>query len=202
MKPDDIIDIQSLNPSILVHLHYATSDNFTGVPVPGYHTHKAFICEKAALKLDLIQKELSNDRLSLIIFDAYRPMKAVNFFHEWRHLKSLGEKEKYYPAITKEEIFTEGFIAKRSRHARASAVDLSLYHLDQKALLDMGTIFDYFGEASHTHSKNITSTQYKNRLYLLELMQKHGFSNFDKEWWHFNFEDEPYKETYFDFDIV
>lgn len=202
MKPDNIIDIHSLDPSIRVFLHYATEDNFTGMKVPGYLSHKAYLCEKGAIALKEIQNKLRKDGLELFIFDAYRPQKAVEFFHHWRKLECLGKKEKYFPHLSKEEIFKEGFIAKNSRHARASAVDLSLYSTRENKLLDMGTVFDYFGEASYTHTDLISQIQKENRLYLLKIMQDYGFSNFEKEWWHFNFDDEPYPQTYFDFDII
>lgn len=201
-KPADIIDIHTLDPTIRVYLHYATEDNFTGIKVPGYFSHKAYLCEKGAKALSKIQKELQKEGLELFIFDAYRPMKAVIFFHKWRELKGIGAKEKYFPNLSKEDIFKKGFIAKKSRHTRASAVDLSLYSSKKNELLDMGTIFDYFGEASYTNTPLISSEQQENRFFLLKIMQEHGFSNFEKEWWHFNFEDEPYPDTYFDFDIL
>ena len=65
----------------------------------------------------------------------------------------------------------------------------------------MGTIFDYFGEASWTESKSVSDIQYKNRQLLKDIMEKHGFLNFKKEWWHFTLKNEPFKNQYFDFDI-
>ena len=44
----------------------------------------------------------------------------------------------------------------------------------------MGTIFDYFGEASWTESKSVSDIQYKNRQLLKDIMEKHGFLNFKK----------------------
>ncbi len=44
-------------------------------------------------------------------------------------------------------------------------------------------------------------TQRKNRLLLKTLMDKHGFANYDKEWWHFTLRNEPYPDTYFDFPV-
>ena len=67
--------------------------------------------------------------------------------------------------------------------------------------LDMGTPFDFFDSLSHTESSLITKAQLKNRLKLRDLMEKHGFRNFTKEWWHYSFRPEPYPDQYFDFDI-
>ena len=32
-------------------------------------------------------------------------------------------------------------------------------------------------------------------------MEKHGFVNYAKEWWHYTLRDEPYPDTYFDFPV-
>ena len=32
-------------------------------------------------------------------------------------------------------------------------------------------------------------------------MLKAGFNAIDSEWWHYTYKDEPYKDTYFDFDV-
>ena len=36
---------------------------------------------------------------------------------------------------------------------------------------------------------------------LKALMEKHGFVNYDQEWWHYTLKNEPYPDTYFDFVI-
>jgi hypothetical protein len=33
-------------------------------------------------------------------------------------------------------------------------------------------------------------------------MEKEGFKNYPKEWWHFTLEDEPYPRTYFNFPVT
>jgi D-alanyl-D-alanine dipeptidase len=40
-----------------------------------------------------------------------------------------------------------------------------------------------------------------HRLLLSMMMQKHGFTPYEKEWWHFRLADEPYPNTYFDFPV-
>jgi len=32
-------------------------------------------------------------------------------------------------------------------------------------------------------------------------MEKHGFRHYEKEWWHFTLDNEPYPDTYFDFAV-
>jgi D-alanyl-D-alanine dipeptidase len=36
---------------------------------------------------------------------------------------------------------------------------------------------------------------------LVEMMSRHGFKNYDKEWWHYTLENEPFPDRVFDFPI-
>jgi len=65
----------------------------------------------------------------------------------------------------------------------------------------MGTGFDCFHELSHPDNKYIGPQQRSHRLLLKTLMEKHGFKNYDKEWWHFTLVNEPYPDTYFNFPV-
>ena len=66
----------------------------------------------------------------------------------------------------------------------------------------MGGPFDFFGELSHPDYKKITREQYENRMFLRELMLRHGFAPLNSEWWHFMMENEPYQDTYFTFPVA
>ena len=67
--------------------------------------------------------------------------------------------------------------------------------------LDMGTGFDCFHDRAHTANKDVGAHQRANRLLLKSLMEKHGFVNYELEWWHFTLKKEPFPDTYFDFPI-
>ena len=67
--------------------------------------------------------------------------------------------------------------------------------------LDMGGGFDCFHAVSHTANPDVGLAQRLNRLALKSLMEKHGFVNYDQEWWHYTLKDEPYPDTYFDFPV-
>ena len=68
--------------------------------------------------------------------------------------------------------------------------------------LDMGGTFDYFGELSHPdYTEGLTEEQLANRNILREAMIRHGFKPLDTEWWHFTLENEPYPDTYFEFNV-
>ena len=64
-------------------------------------------------------------------------------------------------------------------------VDLTLIGGDGQEL-DMGTPFDTFSSAAHT--ANATGEVASNRRLLVLLMQAEGFTNYEKEWWHFTYD--------------
>jgi len=51
--------------------------------------------------------------------------------------------------------------------------------------VDMGSGFDCFDERAHTAFSPMGLTQRTNRLLLKTLMEKHGFRDYELEWWHF-----------------
>jgi D-alanyl-D-alanine dipeptidase len=65
----------------------------------------------------------------------------------------------------------------------------------------MGTGFDCFHELSHTANRAVGEKQRANRLLLKTMMEKHGFKNYEKEWWHYTLKNEPFPTTYFNFPI-
>ena len=201
-KPKNIIDITKMIPNLVVDLAYATENNFTAQVVPGYLENVALLSTEAMQKLKLIQTEANIFGLGLKIFDAYRPTQAVNFFYEiWRlQSENAAIKKRYYPKLTKEELFLKGYIATRSSHSRASTVDLTLINVLTGQELDMGTEFDFFGEQSHTSYIKLTPLQKKNRLLLKSLMEKYDFVNYQNEWWHYRLQNEPYSVE-FDFPV-
>jgi D-alanyl-D-alanine dipeptidase len=65
----------------------------------------------------------------------------------------------------------------------------------------MGTGFDCFDETAHTLNRTIGPSPRLHRALLKTIMEKHGFVNYDKEWWHYTLQGEPFPDTYFDFDV-
>lgn len=85
--------------------------------------------------------------------------------------------------------------------AGGSTVDLTLFDMKTGKEVDMGSTFDWFGEESHPDFKGITEKQFANRMLLREIMVSHGFKPLAEEWWHFTLENEPHKDTYFNFPV-
>ncbi len=178
-----------------------------GRPAAGYKEKICILTEEAAKALILVQNELDTleSGYCLKIFDAYRPTEAVADFVRWAEEPGEKMKDHFYPTFTKPELFKFGYIAKQSSHSRGSTVDLTIASLAttnaDPTELDMGTIFDFFNEKAHTDNPYISDTAKKNRLFLKEIMEKHGFKNYPLEWWHFTLENEPFPETYFEFPV-
>ena len=196
---DGFVYLKDIDDSVIVDLKYYSTENFTGQLVEGYHSNTAILTNESASALSNAQDDFNKLGYSLILYDAYRPQRAVDFFVQWsKNLDDTINKRIYYPNIKKSELFKLGYIAYKSGHSRGSTVDVSLVELSTNKELDMGTIFDYFGIESHTFSDDITEKQKSNRLILYEIMSNNGFKNYSKEWWHFTLENEPFQK-YFDF---
>jgi D-alanyl-D-alanine dipeptidase len=149
-----------------------------------------------------VQAELQSQNLWLKVYDGYRPQQAVNHFMRWaKHLNDTINKKNFYPDVEKENLFLEEYIATRSGHSRGSTVDLTIVDGNTGKPLNMGSAYDFFGEASWVDYQNITDRQKVNRELLQTIMLKHGFRNYPKEWWHFTLRREPFPDTYFDFPI-
>ena len=191
--------LKEIDDSIIVNLKYYSNQNFTGKFVDGYHSNTAILTKESALALSNAQDDFNKLGYSLILYDAYRPQRAVDFFVLLsKNLNDTINKRIYYPDIKKSELFKLGYIAYKSGHSRGSTVDVSLIEISTNKELDMGTIFDYFGVESHTFFDDISENQKSNRLILYEIMSNNGFKNYSKEWWHFTLENEPHQK-YFNF---
>ncbi|MBN1471455.1 MAG: M15 family metallopeptidase [Syntrophaceae bacterium] len=224
--PDGFVDIERVIPGVLLDIRYYGQHNFLGEKVDGYLVPKCYLTQVAARALSGVQNDLQPYSLTLKIYDCYRPQRAVNHFVRWAtEIDNTKTRKEFYPTVDKRNLFKDGYIADRSSHSRGSTVDLTIVPLPapkqsdyipgQKLRecylpagqrfgdnsIDMGTGFDCFHELSHTANPNISRQQKINRLLLKTLMEKHGFKNYDMEWWHYTLKSEPYPDTYFDFVI-
>ena len=196
---DGFVYLKDIDDSIIVDLKYYSSENFTGRFVDGYLANKAILTNEAGISLSNAQKDFNKLGYSLILYDAYRPQSAVDFFVRWStNLNDTIFKNLYYPDIKKSNLFKLGYIAYKSGHSRGSTIDVSLVDITTNKEIDMGTIFDYFGIESHTFYDNLTENQKANRLLLYEIMSNNGFQNYSKEWWHYTLKNEPFQK-YFNF---
>ena len=169
-----LTDVRSLDPRIVVELRYATSNNFTGAPLPGYLANRAFLRREAATALARVERDLRPQGLGLKIFDAYRPVRATLAMVDWTE------------RVNRTDLLKDGYIASRSRHNLGLAIDLTLIDLTTGREFEMGTPFDTFSVAAHT--VNASGEAATNRQRLKAAMEREGFVNYDQEWWHFSFD--------------
>jgi len=167
-----LVDVRSLDSTILVDLRYRDSSNFTGAPLPGYEKNRALLHRAVAAALARVQMSLRAEGLSLKVWDAYRPVRATTAMVTWA------------TATGREDLLSDGYIADRSRHNLGVAIDCTLVDLGTGAELDMGTPYDTFSDAAHT--ANAAGEVAVNRLRFVTAMAREGFANYDKEWWHYS----------------
>ena len=191
-----------VDESIQQELRYFSSNNFIGKKIDGYKKNTVIISNAAAKALKKVQAELIQMGLSLKVYDAYRPQQSVDHFVRWaKKLNDTLMKQSFYPTVRKSDLFKLGFIASKSGHTRGSSVDLSIVEIKTNKEIDMGSSYDFFGATSYSLYKKLSSRQEKNRMFLRNIMIKNGFNPYDKEWWHYTLVDEPFPNTYFNFDI-
>ena len=224
--PAGFVYVGDIIPDIQISLRYASEENFSGHVVNGYLSNVSILTEAAAVALKQAQILAKDKGYEFVIYDGYRPQKSVNQFMNWSADPNIPPTKKnfYYPRIDKQDAFELGYIAKKSGHTRGSTIDLTLiahgkqiqnpltpiqrnltdnstiYYLDD-GTLDMGSSFDLFDLASHTNSTLVNSIYQERRLILKHIMEQAGFTNYDREWWHYTLNNEPFPDTYFDFDI-
>ncbi|MBI5856947.1 MAG: M15 family metallopeptidase [Sphingobacteriales bacterium] len=163
-----LVELKTLIPDIVYDLRYATTNNFMQRLMYPENTSITFMRLPAAIALQKIQEELSQNGLGLKIFDVYRPYSVTVKFWELVH-------DKRYVANP----------AKGSGHNRGIAVDLTIINLKTGKELDMGTGFDNFSDTAHHTFTRLPEEVLQNRELLKSTMEKYGFKAFETEWWHY-----------------
>ena len=189
-----------MDSTILQDMRYYGSDNFMGRPIRGYEAPECMLTRAAAAALFTAQEIARREGVGILVYDCYRPQRAVDHFVQWGVvLRDTTNKAGYYPDVPKSELFERGYISARSGHSRGSTLDLTLVRAGEP--LDMGTPFDFFDERSHTASPLVSKEATANRMLLKSVMERAGFRNYPEEWWHYTLEGEPYPDTYWDLPV-
>src|SRR5450631_2383509 len=125
--PKGFVYLRDIDPAIVQDIRYAGSHNFVGRPIRGYLAAECILSVSAANALETVQRMLTEKKLSLIVWDCYRPKRAVEDFFQWSKDPTHSEmKAEFYPRADKEKLFALGYLAKRSAHSRGSTVDLGI----------------------------------------------------------------------------
>jgi D-alanyl-D-alanine dipeptidase len=164
-----LVDVHRYAPGIALDITYAGKDNITGRRLPGYCEAWALMLDPAARDLGRVQRYLRRRNRGLLILDAYRPSRATRALVGWAERTGRGH-------------LVGTYIARRSRHNLGSAVDLTLVRASDGKRLRMGR-YDALGPGAHTF--DATGAVLRNRLALKNAMERFGFTNYWREWWHY-----------------
>lgn len=184
--PSELCYLDSVAPGIRVDLKYCGYDNFVGRPIDGYtEGRRAILRKDAAAAMARAQKQLKAKGLGLLVWDAYRPHRALLDFYNWSKNADDSTRAEFYPNITKSGIYENRYIGLTSEHSWGIAVDITLVDLKTGEELDMGGRHDLLDESSATVYAGLTPQQQANRLLLRDTMASVGMRNYSKEWWHY-----------------
>ncbi|OZB50845.1 MAG: D-Ala-D-Ala dipeptidase VanX [Cellulomonas sp. 14-74-6] len=200
---DDFVFVDEAVPGIRWDAKYATWDNFTGRPVDGYLANRVVGTRALCAALADAKAGAAALGFGLLLWDGYRPRRAVDCFVRWSRSPEDGRtKRRHYPNLERHQILEQGYVAARSGHSRGATVDLTLYHLATGERAAMGGDHDLMDPVSHHGAPGITPAEAENRECLCAVMEACGFTRYPCEWWHYTLRDEPYPDTYFDFPVA
>ena len=176
-----LVNIQDIDPSILVELRYSTENNFMEKDVYG-HLNRAYMQADVASSLAKSQEYLKekDSSLSLLVYDAVRPRSVQQYMWDILDMP-IWEKTKFVSNP-----------ANGSVHNYGCAVDLTISDLYGEPI-DMGAGYDDSRkiayprhEKAYLDSGMLTAEHIQNRELLREVLKAGGFWNIQTEWWHFN----------------
>ena len=192
--------------------------------VPGYDAAECVLASKAAKALKEVQAELAAKQLSLKVYDCYRPARAVAPSSIGR---KAGRSEGKVDLLSRrwKSATCSPTISRRAPAIRAVRRSISLSsgrtssvigrRLDgalactapgcgaiTRHSIDMGTGFDCFDVKAQYRGVRPQRTGARTVRCCVDVMQRHGFKNYAKEWWHYTLDPQPYPDTIFDFPIV
>jgi D-alanyl-D-alanine dipeptidase len=224
--PKGFVYLRDIDPTIVQDIRYAASHNFVGRPIRGYLAGECILSEPAAKALENVQRKLAEKELSLIVWDCYRPKRAVDDFVQWSKDRAHSEmKTEFYPRTDKGKLFALGYLARPSAHSRGSTVDLAIIPTAfasapppnpthslkactspkgerfEDGTIDFGTGYDCLDVLANTSNAPTGGTARRNRQTLRSHMREAGFRPYAREWWHFELNNEPFHRGGFDFEV-
>jgi D-alanyl-D-alanine dipeptidase len=223
--PTGFVYLRDIDPTIVQDIRYAGSHNFVGRPIRGYLAAECILSVSAANALERVQRMLAEKKLSLIVWDCYRPKRAVDDFFQWSRDPIRSEmKAEFYPRTDKQKLFALGYLARPSAHSRGSTVDLGIvpsgFSLTpppnppqplnactspkgerfEDGTIDFGTGYDCLDVLGHASNALVGGIALRNRQTLKSHMKAAGFRSYAREWWHFELINEPFDRG-FDFEV-
>ena len=199
----EFVFVDELVPGIRWDAKYATWDNFTGKPVDGYLANRIVGTRALCAALAARAEAAASLGFGLLLWDGYRPQRAVDCFLRWAQQPEDGRtKRRHYPNIDRAEMFEQGYVAARSGHSRGSTVDLTLYHLATGELARDGRRPRPDGPGLPPRGQGVTPVRRQPAAACARSWRRAASAPTTCEWWHYTLEDEPFPDTYFDFPIT
>jgi D-alanyl-D-alanine dipeptidase len=164
-----LVNIKSVDPTIVIELRYASPNNFTGqaLYLPGT---PALVHPEVAQRLAAAQTFLKHHKYGLKIWDAYRPRSVQ------AQLWKAAHNNDYYVA--------DPATGAGSLHTWGIAVDATLVDIRNRPVT-MPTDYDNFTSAAMWIYRG-TDFAVWSHLHLLQRAMGHaGFDGLRTEWWHF-----------------
>lgn len=211
--PAGFVGLADIAPSIRQDIRYAGADNFLHRKVNGYGAPVCILTLQAAQALAGVQQAIAAKGLTLVVFDCYRPARAVADMGEWTREGGPPDPQ-WYPKVRRGDLIAKGYVGELSTHSRGSTVDVAIARVGGPSVskpacgaidadtLDFGTGFDCFDPMSETAHRPLGDEAAANRKLLVDAMRAAGFKNYAREWWHFTLADEPFAKERFDFPVT
>ena len=211
--PAGFVRLADVDPTIRQDIRYAGLENFLHRKADGYDAPVCILTAPAAKALSSVQKAMTAKGLTLVVFDCYRPARAVADMGEWTREGGPPDPQ-WYPTVRRRDLIAMGYVGELSSHSRGSTVDLAVADPGEKSpvrpvcgaadggTLDFGTGFDCFDPISETAHRPLPAKAMANRKMLLAAMHAAGFRNYAREWWHFTLAKEPFPKQRFDFPVT
>ena len=164
-------------------------------------SEKCFIRKGAAERLEKALLSLPKG-LTFKALDGWRSVTTQQSLFD-RYYRSVKESNPNMNSAELEEE-TKKFVSKPSLdpenpsvHNTGGAIDLTVFDLEDRRELDMGTAFDDFTPKAYAHFfEEEKARRYdnwekvrENRRLLYRCMTEAGFTNLPTEWWHYDFGD-------------
>jgi zinc D-Ala-D-Ala dipeptidase len=160
--PPGFVALSATGADVVEDIRYAGPNNFTGRTVPGYERPICWLRRETAEALARVAAHFGaaeQGRYRLIIYDCYRPQRAVDAFVAWAKDEADAEtKAAYYPSIRKPDLLGT-YIGTRSGHSKGVAA----------------------------MAARVSRSARANRRRLKSAMEQvGGFRNYPGEWWHYS----------------
>lgn len=170
-RASDLVPVTALDSSIRLDVRYATTNNFMRTAF--YSLPRAYLQRPAAEALARVSRALRPLGYGLLVHDAYRPWYVTKMFWD-----GTPPAQRVFVADP----------SQGSRHNRGAAVDLTLLDLRTNQPVEMTGGYDEFSDRSYPYYPGGTSRQRWHRDLLRRVMETEGFTVYEAEWWHFDFD--------------